>query len=335
MPSGADYQTDRARVCMRTMLLAESDEREAMTSRRSFHEQSYELHERQFTAFAAGGCREGHARTWLEKETVDAWRHDRMYQSLGAILVADSKADWLTVGDGRYGNDAGFLLQQGCNAVASDISDLLLKEANEKGHIAEYKKENAEALSFRDDEFDYVLCKESYHHFPRPMLALYEMLRVAKKGVCLIEPNDAYVNPTWTTHLFGDARRAIKVLLRGRTARHMFEESGNYVFSISRREIEKVAVGLNCEVVAFKGINDAYFDGVERERLSENGPLQKKVKRRIAIANLLCRLGLMDFGLLSAIIFKLAPSEEMLQCLSAQGYEVEKLPRNPHILSSQ
>lgn len=40
----------------------------------------------------------------------------------------------------------------------------------------------------QDDAFDYVLCKDSYHHMPRPMIALYQMLRVARRAVVLIEP---------------------------------------------------------------------------------------------------------------------------------------------------
>jgi ubiquinone/menaquinone biosynthesis C-methylase UbiE len=302
-----------------------------MSVRGPFHEQIYEQHEKQFALFAIGGQKETHAKTWLESETVDAWRHDRMYQSLSAVVGADPKATWLTIGDGRYGNDARYLLRQGCNAVASDISDLLLKEAKDNGYISAYRKENAEALSCRDDEFDYVLCKESYHHFPRPMLALYEMLRVAKKGVFLIEPNDGFVNTTCRTLLFGRMRRMLKTWLRRGSDRHVFEETGNYVFSISRREIEKVAVGLNYETVAFRGINDAYFIGVEHEKMSENGPLQRKVKRRIASANLLCKVGLMDYTILAAVLFKLKPSEDLIRGLAAQGFEVRHLPQNPHI----
>jgi ubiquinone/menaquinone biosynthesis C-methylase UbiE len=302
-----------------------------MSARRPFHEQIDEEHKKQFALFAIGGQKETHGKTWLESETVDAWRHDRMYQSLNAVVGADPKATWLTIGDGRYGNDATCLLRQGCDAVAADISDLLLKEAKDNGYISDYRTENAEALSCRNDEFDYVLCKEAYHHFPRPMLALYEMLRVARKGVFLIEPNDGFVNTTCRTLLFGRMRRMPKALLRRDCDWHVFEETGNYVFSISRREIEKVAVGLNYETVAFGGINDAYFIGVEHEKMSESGPLQRKIKRRIAIANLLRKLGLMDYTILAAVPFKLKPSDEMIRGLAVQGFEVRHLPMNPHI----
>ena len=68
--------------------------------------------------------------------------------------------------------------------AATDIAEVLLKEAKEEGYIKAYSKENAESLSFADNEFDFVFCKESYHHFPRPMIALYEILRVVKRGLC-------------------------------------------------------------------------------------------------------------------------------------------------------
>lgn len=301
-----------------------------------FHEQSYARHEDHFKDYALGGDRESRAKTWFEKDTVDAWRHHRIYNFLDPIIAALPGARWLTVGDGRYGNDAKYLLDKGCDVLATDISDALLKEAKARGFIPDYRKENAESLSFRDAEFDYVLCKESYHHCPRPMLALYEILRVAKKGVCLIEPNDAYVNSNFTQSILRNLKNLAKVLLRKTPvseafSKHAFEESGNYIFIISKREIEKVALGLNYKVVAFKGYNDAYFDGVENEKLADNGPLQRKVRRLIYLADMLCKMGLMDYANLVAIIFKQKPSDALLQGLLKEGYEIATLPNNPYI----
>jgi len=297
----------------------------------NFQEKSYRRHYEHSKIYIPGSEKEATAKTWFEKDTVDAWRHRRMYQVLDPILIADPKAKWLTVGDGRFGSDAKYILEKGCDALASDISDLLLKEAKDIGYIHEYKMENAEALSFKDSEFDYVLCKESYHHFPRPMIALYEMLRVASKGVLLIEPNDLCMKNKISIILFKNMINIIKLLLRRKTNRHSFEESGNYVYSISKREIEKVALGLNYKIVAFKGINDVFFAGVELEKLSEKGPLQRKVRVIINIVNFLCKLGFMDYGLLAAIIFKKEPSEELLKKLAKNGYEIMHLPENPYI----
>jgi len=304
-----------------------------MNSKKSFQEKSFEQHSEHFQKYSSGGEKEAHAKTWFEKDTVDAWLHQRMYQTLDPILIAEPNARWLTVGDGRYGKDSKYILEKGCYALASDISDYLLKEAKDIGYISEYKKENAESLSFKDSAFDYVFCKESYHHFPRPMIALYEMLRVASKGVLLIEPNDVYINDKFSVIFFRNLKDGINLLFGKKNNKHGFEESGNYVFSISRREIEKVALGLNYEMIAFKGTNLAYYVDVEYEKLSDNGPLQKKVKRQINIANLMCRLGIKDYGHLSAIIFRPKPSEELLQRLVREGYEIEYLPDNPYITS--
>ncbi len=59
---------------------------------------------------------------------------------------------------------------------------LLLGKGSELGFIGEYSAQNAESLSFASNSFDYVFCKDAMHHCPRPVIALYEMLRVARGG---------------------------------------------------------------------------------------------------------------------------------------------------------
>lgn len=302
-----------------------------MSSTGNFQEKSYKQHSEHFDDHSPGGKQESHAKTWFENDTVDAWRHQRMYRILNPLLTADPKARWLTVGDGRYGKDAKYILEKGCDALATDISDSLLKVAKDIGYITKYQKENAESLTFKDAEFEYVFCKESYHHFPRPMVALYEMLRVANNGIVLVEPNDAYIVNSFSAIVFRNVKSVVKIFLGKKSNKHTFEESGNYLFSISRREVEKVALGLDLKVVAYLGINDAYFKGVEYEKLSSKGPLQRKVRILIGIQNLLCRLRLMDYGLLGVIIFKKEPSKDLLQLLLDDGYEVVQLPNNPYI----
>lgn len=174
----------------------------------------------------------------------------------------------------------------------SDISDVLLKEAKEIGYIDAYSQENAENLSFADREFDFALCKEAYHHFPRPMIALYEMLRVTKKGVVLIEPTDEYWASSFIEVLVMNIKNFIKIILGKKVVRHNYEEVGNYIYSISPREIEKVAVAMNFKAVAFKGINDYYQPGVEYEKATNNSKLFKKIKRKISLQNWQCRLKL-------------------------------------------
>ena len=93
----------------------------------------------------------------------------------------DAAKIWLTVGD-YSGLEANYLLKRNQNVIASDLSDAMLKEANSEGLIKDYSKQNVERLTYNDNYFDYVVCKEAFHHFPRAYMGLYEMIRVSKTG---------------------------------------------------------------------------------------------------------------------------------------------------------
>lgn len=303
-----------------------------MAHEKDFNEISYQMHEKHFHQFADGEKNEKLSKTWFDDDTVDSWRHERMYNSILPLLKAYPDSNWLTVGDGRYGKDAHFFIKKGFNVLATDISDVLLKEGKKAGFIDDYSKENAEALSFSNNQFDFVFCKESYHHFPRPMISLYEMLRVARKGVILIEPNDCYISSTFLNVFFQNFKDVIKSLLKKRFIRHTFEESGNYIYSISKREIEKVALGMNLRYVAFKGIEDYYEKGVEYEKAIKGNKSFYRVKLRIFLLEFLTRIKLKQPGLLVAVIFKEEPNSTLKYYISKKGYEVIKLPENPFLI---
>ena len=268
-----------------------------------------------------------HSQTWLRNDTVDAWRHQRMKNHIDPLLEAYTKAKWLTVGDGRYGTDANYIENKGLDVLATDISVALLKMGKKLGFIKKYKKENAERLSFKDESFDFVFCKESLHHFPRPIVALYEMLRVAKKGAILIEPNDA---PS------GFQSAILGIVFRKRLKRrgkyfNSFEESGNYVYKISERELEKVALGLGLSNIAFKGIDDFYIKGVEYEKLSEFSLIFIKVKLALLVMEILYKLKFRQRSLLVAIIFKDNPTNNTRRKLIDRGFKIIDLPKNPYL----
>ncbi len=297
----------------------------------NFQQKSYQKHETHFQNYAKDGSQSEHAKTWLNDSTVDAWRHQRMMQCLNPLLESFPQSSWVTIGDGRYGTEANFLKKRGVKALATDISDVLLKEGKELGFIDDYSKENAEKLSFQDNQFDFAYCKESYHHFPRPMIALYEMLRVSKIAVILTEPKDNHIYSSFLNFLFEGLRIKVKKLLGHNVVNHQFEEVGNYVYSISEREIEKVALGINLPCVAFKGIQDYYMAGVENEPLNPDSKIFKKVKSKIAIAELLYRYKLQNSGLLTAILFKIEPDQALQNKLIDAGFDVVKLPKNPYL----
>ena len=285
---------------------------------------------------------------WMKDGTVDAWRHQQMYECLNPLLSEIQGSHWLTVGDGRCGTDAHYLEQHGMTALASDISDTMLKAAQAAGFIRQYRKENAERLTFEDSAFDFVLCKEAYHHFPRPMVALYEMLRVARKGVVLIEPDDSPI-------LMG-ARHILKMTIKQLLIRagfghrfgdqrtdildcggNWYEEAGNYGYAISRREIEKVALGLDLPQVAFKGINDVYIEGVEHEALLADSKVLGQIKDEIRELDRKASRGLSGgrSKLLVAMIFKQPVDGKLRGSLARAGFDLCDLPRNPHGASAK
>jgi len=77
--------------------------------------------------------------------------------------------------------------------VLSGISspDEKTKEIARIDKRVSYVKQNMEKLTFPDKSFDLVFIKEAIHHVPRPILAFYELLRVAKKAVIFIEPQES------------------------------------------------------------------------------------------------------------------------------------------------
>ena len=278
--------------------------------------------------------------SWKSKKTIDYWRHERMYSKLMPIIKAYPDSSWLTVGDGRFGTDANYLLTNGIkNVLASDISDTYLEIAKRENFILDYKLENAENLSFENNTFDFVLCKEAYHHFPRPIIALYEMLRVAKNAVILIEPQDGNILSLSRLSLlkgFSILKQSFKNKIKCFFNRKpyndygSYEPVGNYIYTISEREIEKVALGLNYEMVSFYELNDHYIEGVEYENVNENSKLFEEIRKEINNLDSKTQKGLIKAGLLISIIFKNIPSKECIIELEKIGFENKTLTRNPY-----
>ena len=302
----------------------------------SFHELSYKLHAEADHSHGKTMSLEMYE-TWFESGTVDLWRHLRMFGLIDPFLEEDVGAKWLTVGDGSYGTASMYIERKGGHALPVDINVSLLQISKERGLIKDYRKENAEALSFADEAYDFCLCKESYHHFPRPMVALYEMIRVSRKAVILIEPADWLPSPV-PRRVLQYGKNNLKKLLK-RPIPHPdsgnYESVGNYVYNVSEREIQKSALGLNLPTVAFKRFHDVYFEGAEFEKVDQGGELLKKIRRELLKNAVLSRLGLSVQNHIGAVVFKQPPAERLRARLKAAGYTVIDLPRNPHLNGSK
>lgn len=290
----------------------------------SFKNISYNAHEEQYSNGS------DYLGRFKSKESIDYWRHERMYSTLFPLL-SDKSCKWLTVGDG-IGTDANWLLNHNENVLCTDISDIIIKQSKAAGYIKEFSKENAEHINFKENTFDYVLCKEAYHHFPRPYVGLYEMIRVSSKAVILIEPVDIIIHMApmlWLKNLLD--RFSTSLINKFWKNRSSFETVGNYVYKVSEREMEKVAAGINLPLVAFKGINDYFTTEIDLNQPTTNKKILNAVKNRIVIKDFFSKIGLIPYMLQTSIIFKEMPSEKTLHALKKEGYKIIKLPKNPYL----
>jgi hypothetical protein len=206
--------------------------------------------------------------------------------------------------------------------------------ANEANLIQNYRKLNVEKLDIAENEFDYVFCKEAYHHFPRAFLGLYEMIRVAKKAVILIEPIDILAKMPAMLFIKNTLDRFDPLLInKVWKNRFSFEEVGNYVFKLSEREVEKIAMGIGLPCIAFKGVNFPTGDGQDArmQEVPTNQSLMRETAQKIKRKNQLSKIGLVPYNHLYAVIFKEMPDSDMIHNLKKEGYKILPLPANPYL----
>lgn len=284
--------------------------------------------------------------SWFNEHTTDFWRHKRMYETIAPLANYYSDAKWLTVGDGRFGLDTIrlkkiFPLQ---HIFPTDIGENMLRISKDRGYIDNYGIENAEHLSFADNSYDVVFCKEAFHHFPRPYLALYEMLRVSKKAVVMIEPAERLIiNGVKSKPYILSAVRLLISKLIGKNYQpyvpeinqlnHAFEEAGNYLYAVSLRELEKLVHGMALGGIAWKGFNDAYEKGCEFEEAKPGNPIFDKLTKTIASGDELCKKhpSFHQYNMTSVIIFKEKPEEALLQQIKKANFTIPMVYSNPYV----
>jgi hypothetical protein len=158
------------------------------------------------------------------------------------------------------------------------------------------------------------------------------MIRVSSTAVILIEPIDIGIQMPYIVFLknFLD-RLNVNLINKVWKNRYSFEAVGNYVYKVSEREIEKVALGIGLPYVAFKGMNDYWTEKFDFFQPLTNKKLFKKVKWKIRKRNFLCKLGIVPYQIMSCVIFKNPPTEQQIISLKENGYKVIKLAENPYL----
>jgi ubiquinone/menaquinone biosynthesis C-methylase UbiE len=284
--------------------------------------QSYEDHIKNETRLASDNSMPF---CYTNPDSISNWRHNRMRKQIMALIKQYPGTEWLTLGDGEFGSDGYFLGQQGLDVTASSISGETLLLANKFGYIKKYKAINAEKIDEKDNSYDFVYCKEAYHHFPRPPVALYEMLRVTRKGIVLIEPQEA------GSKVLDHIKKLVKLLIRHDQSFH-FEPTGNYIYRVNIKEIIKMATAINLRLVCYKRFNDFYHPALASKSANKLSTAKIISLLGISLQNLLSKVGLMDFGLAVIFIFKENIDENYLKNLKEDGFRINKLPVNPYIL---
>lgn len=241
------------------------------------------------------------------------------FQYLDPLI--ELKTNWLTIGDST-GIDAAYIKRKGGMATATDLSTKTLEQIFLQGHIDAYESQNVENISYSDNSFDYVCCKEAYHHFPRPPIGFYEMLRVSQKAVVIIEPVDINLSfpPVMFIRNILD-RFSTKLLRKIWKNQYSYEVVGNFVYKVSFREFEKMAVALDLPCIAYAGFNTV---------MSARWESHAKQNLKRSFINFLCKWSLIPYHHISIIVFKEKPSESTKEKMRGLGYKVYDLPKNPY-----
>ena len=298
-------------------------------------ENFYDKHDIQYSRYTKDIEQSKIADSWLNLESLDYWRHNRILDLIKPFLNKNEK--WLTIGDGRYGSEAAWLKRNGVYSHSSDLHTDLLDLAHKRGIIDSFSKENAEELNFDSNSFDYVLIKETLHHLPRPWLAIYEAYRVCKKGVIIIEPNDTYPYSHFLKKIFIKFKNFLKRFLKKRVYKdeYSFEEVGNFIYSINFRELEKFLLGIHKTHIAFNNINDHYFENIEFISIKSKKFKQKtinfKLKATIFIKDILCNLGFLNYSIGEVVLFKTNPNKKVFNSLIRKNWVYKRLPKNPYL----
>jgi SAM-dependent methyltransferase len=117
--------------------------------------------------------------------------------------------------------------------------DEAVQKACDEDPRVRFEYANAEHLPFASASFDLVFCKESLHHLARPVLGLYEMLRVCRRAVVLAEP--------WSCALVRLLDRAGITTRYERGQQNNLGARDNYVYRWTRRQLEALLRSLYLE----------------------------------------------------------------------------------------
>ena len=278
---------------------------------------------------ATSGSPEGVPSVIAKRGNLDQVFHERLYQFLAPIIAAQPDADWLTIGDS--GGDAFWLRTNGVRGpiLASSITKDQIENLKSSGHLETIGVAalNAEAIDQPDMSHDFVLCKEAFHHFPRPMVGFYEMMRVCRIALVFAAEPCSADHP----RLLDLIKTALKAALRRNTiyANPDFEQSGNYIYGLSLFEVFKALTALQLGPLYYQHRN-AFWTLAVASRPKDDWLAGLVMRGGVLTQDIACRLGLMNWGRLNIIAFREEPSPDLARRLAMAGVRRIDIPVNPY-----
>lgn len=163
---------------------------------------------------------------WHERLAEGEAAHDVLqmpwYVTVARLLPDLNKRQVLEIGCGR-GDFSIWLAGRYPQAEVTgvDFSETAIATARQRaassGSGSRFKVEDAEALSFADGSFDYVISCECLEHVPRPEQMALEIHRILRPGGQFILTTENYFNgmilqwlKTWTTRMPFDSGSGVQ-----------------------------------------------------------------------------------------------------------------------------
>jgi len=113
-----------------------------------------------------------------------------------------------------------------------------------------------ESMTYGDNAFDYVMCKQAFHHFPKSVSGSYEMIRVSKMAAILVaEPIDILSKMASLMVIKNVLTELTRCWLISSGKSFFFRTVGNYVFKVSGERWRKLRWVLASPFIAFKRLN--------------------------------------------------------------------------------
>jgi SAM-dependent methyltransferase len=150
--------------------------------------------------------------------------------------VTDRDASILVVGGGPNDRDVFY----GLSFRNVTISNLDVRLRGDEFVPFRWSFQNAESLTFQDNEFDHVVTHAALHHCSSPHRALLEMYRVARRSAILIESRDSFLTGLLELLKLTPAYETAAVYYNGcRYGGVNNTDIPNFVYRWKEREIEK------------------------------------------------------------------------------------------------